>query len=155
MVIRFAVDKMLGRLARWLRIIGQDVVYGPEFYGLALVQVARRDGRVILTRDTRLVRRRDLPPYLFITSDHHREQFRMVVAACGLDPTPAFLTRCLDCNDVLCEVDPTSVRPSVPPYVWATQERFYRCPRCQRIFWPATHFARMRAEVAAMGLGRG
>src|SRR5262249_7005230 len=52
--VAFAVDTMLGRLARWLRILGHDVVYGPHLHGRGLVSCARREGRVIVTRDTRL-----------------------------------------------------------------------------------------------------
>jgi uncharacterized protein with PIN domain len=143
---------MLGRLARWLRIIGQDVTYGPHLSGATLVRAARREQRVILTRDTRLLRRRDLPPHLFITSDHFREQLCQVVSMFDLEPAAAMLTRCLDCNEELCEADPMRVRPRVPPYVWETQDRFVTCPCCHRIFWGATHLERMRDELARIGI---
>jgi hypothetical protein len=150
--MRFAADKMLGRLARWLRVIGQDVVYGPELSGLVLLRVARREGRTVLTRDTRLLRRRELPPHLFIASDHFREQLCQVVAAFDLDARSHLLTRCLDCNAALEEVEPARVRARVPAYVWRTQERFCRCPECHRVFWPATHLDRMRGELESLGL---
>jgi uncharacterized protein with PIN domain len=150
--MRFAADRMLGRLARWLRVIGQDVVYGSHLAGAALVREARAAGRVILTRDTRLLRRRDLPPHLFIESDRFREQLRQVVAAFGLDPAAGLLTRCLDCNETLVAADRARVRGRVPPYVWATQDRFAACPRCRRVFWAATHLERMRRELVGLGL---
>jgi uncharacterized protein with PIN domain len=150
--MRFAADKMVGRLARWLRIIGQDVVYGPHLTGTTLMQVARREGRMILTRDTRLVRRRNVPPHLFIHSDHFREQFRQVVAAFDLSRPSAIMTRCLDCNEELRETDRSTVRQRVPPYVWATQDRFMTCRRCHRVFWGATHMERMRAELRRLGV---
>jgi hypothetical protein len=149
--MRFAADKMLGRLARWLRVIGQDVAYGPELSGLVLLRVARGEGRTVLTRDTRLLRRRDLPPHLFIVSDHFREQLRQVVAAFGLDASH-LLTRCLDCNAALEEVERARVRARVPPHVWRTQGRFWSCPKCHRVFWPATHLDRMRSELESLGL---
>ena len=96
----FAVDKMLGRLARWLRILGHDVADGPHLSGRTLVERARRERRLLLTRDTRLLRDPDLPPHIFVASDHFREQLRQVAAAAPLrDATP--LSRCLDCNRVL------------------------------------------------------
>jgi len=150
--MRFAADRMLGRLARWLRIIGQDVAYGAHLSGATLVQTARHEGRVILTRDTRLVRRRGLPPHLFVTSDHFREQLRQVVSAFDLASPIGVLTRCLDCNEELLETDRGCVRDRVPPYVWATQERFMTCRRCHRIFWGATHLERMREELAGLGI---
>lgn len=150
--MRFAADRMLGRLARWLRIVGQDTAYGPHLAGQALVGLARRDGRIILTRDTRLRRQRNLPPHLFIESDHFREQLRQVVSTYDIEVGAAVFTRCLRCNEPLREAQRASVEPHVPPYVWATQDRFYACPRCGHLFWPATHLARAREELARLGL---
>jgi hypothetical protein len=152
--VRFAADKMLGRLARWLRAIGQDVTYGPHLSGPTLVRAARREGRVVLTRDTRLARHRDLPPNLFITSDRFREQLRQVIEAFHLEPPVRLFSRCLDCNRELVEAERSSVRPRVPPYVWATQERFFTCPRCHRVFWDATHLDQMRRELERIGVLR-
>jgi uncharacterized protein with PIN domain len=146
----FAVDKMLGRLARWLRILGHDVAYGPHLSGRTLAECARREHRLLLTRDTRLVRDPDLPPHLFITSDHFREQLRQVAAAAPLGA--GFLQRCLDCNCSLVDVAREAVQGSVPPYVFATQDRFERCPRCGRVYWQATHRLHILEELAALGL---
>jgi uncharacterized protein len=148
---RFAVDRMLGRLARWLRVLGHDVLYAPHLSGTALAARARRDGRLLLTRDTRLVRRAEVPTHLFIRSDRFRDQLREVKAAVELG-TPALLGRCLQCNRVLAEVPRERAQNRVPPFVWNTAERFVACPRCHRIYWPATHRAHMMDELAALGL---
>jgi hypothetical protein len=148
---RFAVDFMLGRLARWLRALGHDVAWGPHLRGRTLERCARREHRLLLTRDTRLVRRRELPPHLFITSDRFREQLRQVAAAVPLGGG-ALLSRCLDCNRPLSTVSPDAVRDRVPAYVLATQRHFLECPGCHRTFWGATHRANMLAELAALGL---
>ncbi len=150
-VPRFAVDTMLGRLARWLRILGHDVAYGRHLHGRTLVDCARREERLLLTRDTHLVRDPDLPPYLFVDSDHFRDQLRQVAAAVPLG-TPGFLTRCLDCNRVLEDVPREAVRGRVPEFVYATSARFLACPRCAKLYWPATHHAHMARELAALGL---
>ena len=149
--VPFAVDTMLGRLARWLRILGHDAAYGPHLHGPSLVACARREGRMILTRDTRLVRDRHCPPHVFVTSDRFRDQLREVSAVVPLARDAAF-TRCVECNEALVAVDRTSVHTRVPPYVFETQTRFWTCPACARVYWPATHHARMRAELAALGL---
>ncbi len=149
--VRFAADFMLGRLARWLRVLGHDVVWGPHLRRRTLVDTARREGRVLLTRDTRLLRDPHLPPHVFIHSDHFRDQLREVAAAVPIGTAPAF-TRCLDCNRPLEEVARDDVRDRVPPFVFATQPRFRRCPGCDRLFWPATHRDHMRRELAGVGL---
>jgi uncharacterized protein with PIN domain len=148
--MQFAADRMLGRLARWLRLLGQDVVYGPHLSGRSLMHAARRERRLLLTRDRRLVDRRECPSHLLIESDHFREQLRQVVAAVDLTGRLAILGRCLECNVELCEVDRSRVRERVPAYVWDTQRRFTTCARCNRVFWGATHIERMRAELASM-----
>jgi uncharacterized protein with PIN domain len=150
--MRFVADRMLGRLARWLRVVGQDVAYGPHLSGMALVRTAQREQRFLLTRDTRLARRRGCPPHLLIESDHFREQLRQVLATVDLADRMSMLTRCLRCNAELCTVDRARVRERVPPYVWETQERFAACPQCHQIFWGATHLERMRSELASMGV---
>ena len=149
--VAFAVDSMLGRLARWLRILGHDAAYGPHLHGRGLVACARRDGRTIVTRDTQLVRDPNLPPHVFVASDRFRDQLREVAAAVPLVRGASF-TRCVECNAALAGVAREAVRERVPPYVFETQERFWSCPSCHRIFWRATHHARMHAELAALGL---
>jgi len=149
---RFAVDKMLGRLAAWLRLLGQDATYGGHLGGRALVRHARDEQRTILTRDRKLLRERNAPPIVFIDSDHFRDQVAQVVRACGLDPVAHLFHRCLRCNETVVAVPKAAVAGRVPPYVFDTQSDFARCPRCGRIFWPGTHVERVRAELRAMGL---
>lgn len=147
----FAVDRMLGRLARWLRALGHDAAYGPELHGPVLVATARREGRVIVTRDTRLARRRDLPPTIFIAHDRFRDQLLEVARAVPLAPE-GFCTRCLDCNVLLEETTREAVGERIPAHVLATEARVWTCPSCRRVFWAATHIARMRDEMAKLGI---
>lgn len=148
---RFVADKMLGRLARWLRILGCDVLYGSNFSGKGLLREARRSGRIVLTRDRRLVRDPEMPAHLFVEEDRFRDQLRQVVSAFGLDPFAGVFRRCVECNTVLDEIGREEVASRVPEFVYATQQRFRRCPRCQHLYWDATHVARVRAELARMG----
>jgi uncharacterized protein len=150
---RFAIDWMLGRLARWLRILGHDVAWGPHLRRRTLVDCARREERILVTRDTRLLRDPDLPPHVFVTHDRFRDQLRQLAAAVPLGAE--VLGRCLDCNRPLEDASREAARDRVPPYVWATTERFRRCPGCGRLYWPATHHAHMLRELAALGLGPG
>src|SRR5512145_3521536 len=96
----FAADFMLGRLTKWLRLMGQDVIYGRHLTGYGLIRAARREDRLILTRDRRL-KQKQPPPVLFIESDRCREQLRQVVKACRLDPMARPFSRCAECNAVL------------------------------------------------------
>lgn len=147
--MQFVADKMLGRLARWLRVIGQDVAYGRELSGAGLLRVARQEGRLILTRD-RAITKRNPPSFIMIHSDRFREQLKQVVDECGLDPLKDAFTRCVECNAALEPITKADVEGKVPPYVFATHEKFSLCPKCRRIYWPATHQERMMTELKSI-----
>lgn len=147
----FAADYMLGRLAKWLRVIGQDVIYGRHLTGWGLIRAARAEKRLILTRD-RSLKKKQPPPLLFIESDDYREQLRQVIAACGLRPEEKLFSRCLECNTVLKPKEKETVKARVPPYVFSTQERFFSCSTCGRVYWPATHQEKMIAELSRLKL---
>lgn len=142
----------MGRLVRWLRIIGQDVSYGSHLSGHGLIRTARKEGRLILTRD-RGILKKSPPETLIIRSDHFREQLKQVIQSCGLDPLGKAFTRCVECNQVLKTVDKTSVQDRVPPYVYATQDNFSLCQHCKRIYWPATHHDKMIEELRSLDPG--
>jgi len=150
---RLFADAMLGGLARWLRTLGIDVAYDPALDDPALVEYAAREGRVILTRDRKLVERRLARRHLLIASDQVGEQVRQVLGALGIRVDPnRVLSRCLRCNVPLVELPAEQALTRVPPFVARTQTQFRECPSCHRIFWPATHAARMRQRLATLGI---
>jgi uncharacterized protein with PIN domain len=150
--LKFAADRMLGKLAKWLRVIGQDVIYGQHLTGYGLIRAARAESRLILTRDRHL-KHKQPPPFLFISSDHYRDQLRQVITECSLKPAQALFTRCIECNTVLQPKSKESIEGAVPPYVFSSQEKFSWCPTCQHIFWPATHHEKMLDELRMIGIG--
>jgi uncharacterized protein with PIN domain len=150
-VRKFAADRMLGRLVTWLRVIGQDVIYGTHLSGYGLVRAARAEGRLILTRDRGIIKKQP-PGFLLIESDHYREQLRQVIQTYNLSPLANAFTRCLECNFPLQPRPKESVQDLVPIYVYETQEKFSWCAKCRRVYWPATHHQRMLDELASMGL---
>jgi uncharacterized protein with PIN domain len=151
----FITDAALGRLATWLRLLGHDTVYARGVSDAELLRRTVAEGRILLTRNTRLMRRRDLPPHVFVQSDDFRAQLRQVLEACGLKMASAFLVRCSRCNARLERVERVDACTHVPAYVCETQASFARCPSCARIYWPATHVERMRRELARMGVRAG
>lgn len=149
--VKFAADRMLGRLVKWLRITGQDVIYGPHLTGHGLIRAARAEHRLILTRDRRL-KQKQPPEFLFIESDHYREQLLQVVRHYGLRVGGALFTRCIECNAPLEPRPAQSLGGIVPEYVLSSQERFFSCPGCRRIYWRATHHEKMLEELRNLGL---
>jgi uncharacterized protein with PIN domain len=149
--MKFAADRMLGRLAKWLRIIGQDVIYGPHLTGYGLIRAARAENRLILTRD-RSLKQKQPPPFLFIDGDHYRDQIVQVVRQCGLELGQELFTRCIECNTLLQPRPKESLEKVLPPYVFSSQEKFFACPSCCRVYWPATHHQKMLEELRNLGL---
>lgn len=152
--LRFVADCMLGKLAKWLRILGYDTRYDPDAPDEEIVRLAAREGRVILTRDSRLVLRRLARRHLLIRSDDPAEQLRQVIRELGIPVEGGrLLSRCLPCNVPTLAVGTDEVAGKVPPYVHRTQSAFTRCPSCGRIYWGATHSEDIRKRLEAM-LGR-
>jgi uncharacterized protein with PIN domain len=140
---------MLIRLARWLRLLGADVVTDASRSGAELLKLARVEGRILITRDKRL---RTAADVVFVESNAFRDQLRDVVVRIGLDPRATPFTRCSLCNHLLIPVARELVGRRVPPYVFASHERFSECEGCGRIYWPETHPARIRAILESIGL---
>lgn len=151
--MKFAVDCMLGTLAKWLRVLGHDVAYFRAIEDGDLADLAVREGRTILTADRRLVKRRQARDHILIKGHDLRRQLDQVLRERRLtiDSEP-LLGRCLRCNTVTETVASEAVRDQVPIYVYRTQERFARCPGCARVYWRATHVTRM---LAALGTADG
>jgi uncharacterized protein len=136
---RFIADVMLGRLAKWLRIAGFDVLYSNRYTDDEIVSIAAEQGRIVLSCDTRLLVRRAVTRFVFLESNLVCEQLGQILQVTGTRKIPALLTRCLECNEPLADRAREEVRERVPPYVYATQNRFKQCPNCGKIYWAGTH----------------
>jgi len=135
---------MLGRLAKWLRILGYDTAYFSDITDEELVHRALQEKRVILTRDTHLIKRKLARRCLLIESDQVLEQLKQVMEEFKLKaPNREMLKRCLLCNTSLSTISKERVKGRVPPYVYKTQRSFAYCSRCDRIYWRGTHIHRV------------
>ncbi len=136
---KFVADVMLGRLAKWLRIAGFDVLYSNRYTDDELIALSRKEERILLSRDTRLLVRKAVSRFVFLESGKLQDQIRQVFEATQTRTLPGLLTRCLSCNEVLDEMPRDEARDRVPPYVFQTQQQFKYCPVCRRIYWAGTH----------------
>ncbi len=151
---RFVADAMLGRLARWLRLLGFDCAWEPDVSDRDLVRRGVEEQRVILTRDRALADEWRVSGIQTLRAERTGEQLRELLGRLDLADSVRLFSRCSACNEPLAEVAPESVRGRVPDRVFAQQEAFRGCPRCGRIYWEGSHTARVR-RVAEGLLGRG
>jgi uncharacterized protein with PIN domain len=147
--LRFLADAMLGRLARWLRVLGFDTTYDPALHDAALVRLADAEDRVLLTRDRHLLRELRPRRAVEITSDVPLHLLASLVATLGLEAPDELFTRCLLCNAPLEEVGPGDATTLVPPEARELGGPFRRCPSCGRVYWPGSHARRMTRALAA------
>lgn len=146
---RFVADEMLGRLAKWLRLLGQDAEYYRRADDAFLLRLCIEDpGRRLLTRDTLLMRRRPVARgqilALLVRSSDPFDQLREVIAWSGAVRS---VSRCAVCNGQLAPVDRVQVESEVPPYVFRTQRDFSRCAGCARVYWRATHWEQIEKRI--------
>lgn len=148
--LRLLADCMLGRLAKWLRLIGYDTAYENDATDHELARRARAEGRLLLTRDRELAARRGLKT-LLIRSGQLEQQVQQIQEALGPPPEPS-LSRCSVCNVVLEEIAPEEVADRVPRYVLETHTEFRQCPSCGRVYWSGSHVQAMEEQLEQFDL---
>jgi uncharacterized protein with PIN domain len=150
---RFVADAMLGRLARWLRLLGFDCTYDSTITDEGLVRLALADTRTILTRDRRLPKEWWIEGIYLVRAESVRNQLVEVIQRFGLASSIRILTRCSACNRTLNPVSRAEVSGRVPPRTFSLQEAFFECPGCRRVYWEGSHAARIRefAETLVSG----
>ena len=149
----FIADAMLGRLARWLRILGYDTAYEKVITDEALVERAVREQRWLLTRDRRLALRKLLRGrHTLIASDLVEGQLSQLHRdlKVDLDMTHQRDYRCADCNVVLISISPEVAVSLVPPFIAQHYQTFLQCPQCRKVFWTGTHWHDLIRRVTAI-----
>ncbi len=138
--MKFILTKELGRLAKWLRIIGYDTVYYDGDDKAKLVILSLRDNRIILTRDSKMARFTGVKVVHF-RDDEVEKQLEQAIKELNLEVSEEkTFTLCVDCNRPLCSVEKERIKNRVPPYVFKTQNEFKLCPACDKVFWKGTHW---------------
>jgi uncharacterized protein with PIN domain len=135
----FAAERTLGKLSKWLRLLGFDTLYEPEVAGEKFIENLENE-RILLTRTQRIRKQFAHRKLIFVHSDHWVEQLKQVMGELGLQVahTRPF-SRCLQCNVLIVAAERDSVWGRVPDYIFETHEDFQTCPKCGNIFWPGSH----------------
>ncbi len=148
--ILFVADSMLGKLARYLRIMGYDTIYQKTYSGQRLSELVA-EGRVLLTRST--IRVKEYPHAVSIDRDLVKDQLTVLDSNLRLSrDQEKWFTRCSICNSPLSKVDREGAQAHVPDYVFLRYpEKIQFCPSCKRFYWPGTHRERMLARLKDWG----
>jgi uncharacterized protein with PIN domain len=138
--VKFITDVNLGKLAKWLRILGYNTVYHTGNADRNFLKKAATEGRIVLTRKKDMERRQFSGRLVIVHSDHVKEQISEVMDKLSFSPDPEQLfSICLRCNEGLVEVNREEVSCMVPNHVFLSHTEFFMCPLCKGVFWPGTH----------------
>ncbi|MFO0752518.1 MAG: Mut7-C RNAse domain-containing protein [Thermodesulfovibrionales bacterium] len=148
---RFIADAMLGSLAKWLRLLGFDTLYFREGEDRELVRIARQEGRVLLTRDTGIARRKGRGALLLVRANTTGEQVREVMRALGAGSPqvvpPGAPPRCARCNGVLSGAGREEAADAVPAHILLIHTSFLKCGSCGKVYWGGSHKKRIDARM--------
>ena len=152
---RFIVDINVAKVARWLRMMGYDTVLFDHGHDDRMIRIALDEGRVIITRDTQLMKRRVITSgrlrAVLVGSDRTEQQVRQVMNELHLDANFRPFSLCLECNQPLEKRSKEEVAGLVPPYVFKTQDAYVQCPGCFRVYWKGTHWQAMTEKLRGLG----
>lgn len=143
----FVLDSNLGRLARYLRLLGFDCLYRNDFDDASVAEIASREQRIVLTRDRALLQRKLITRGFFVRADTPREQAREVLARLDLYRQVAPYTRCTRCNGLLRTVEKQAIEHRLEPKTRRYFDRFRQCMQCGQIYWQGSHHARAQRLI--------
>jgi uncharacterized protein with PIN domain len=148
--VRFVLDGHLGRLARNLRLAGLDARWERDPSDVELARISSAEGRILLTRDSGLLKRREVTHGHRVRETDPARQLAEVVDRFDLARCLAPFSRCLVCNAVLEPVAKEAVEGRLPPRVRERHQVFRRCPSCDRVYWSGSHRRRMERLLAGV-----
>ena len=140
---RFIIDANLGRLARYLRLLGFDTLYRNNYHDQEIAHIAQRDRRIVLTRDRALLQHKLITHGYFVRSDKPREQVKEILARLDLYDQARPFTRCMRCNGEMEDVEKHAVDHQLQPRTRQYYDRFRRCTACGQAYWKGSHFEKM------------
>jgi uncharacterized protein with PIN domain len=146
--MKFLADRMLGKLAKELRMLGYDTIYYRGENAYPLIKLAREEGRVILTRNMKLIPKKPEDHIIRVMQDQPPLQLRELIQkkVISLNEENLF-SRCLLCNILLDEIPREEAEGKVPDFIFYQQREFFKCPQCLRIYWKGSHQDHMQKKV--------
>ncbi len=148
---KFIIDINVGKLARWLRMMGYDAILFNESDDGLMVKKAIAQGRIIITKDSEFMKRRAVRcgrvKAVLVSGDDPEKQMKTLIESLDLAKSLHPFTRCLECNSVLINKEKGQIKDEVPPRVLEKQDQYMECPHCHRIYWRGTHWQDMSRKL--------
>lgn len=149
--LAFLVDENVARLAGLLRLVGLDAVYHPKLSDKNLARLAHEEGRILLTRDTALLKRALVTHGRLVRAAQPWDQLREILTLFRTGPL-RFLSRCPHCNQALAPAAKQDILSRLEPKTKRYYQTFHQCPDCGRIYWRGSHVAKLTKRLSEYGL---
>ena len=150
---RFVLDCHLGKLARYLRMLGFDSLFWAHCDDDTLLQISVQQQRILLTRDLGLLKRRQLARGYYVRATNPRAQVAEVVQRLQLENSFQPFSRCIACNGLVEPVRKEDVVDLLPPNTRRYFTEFFQCGSCHRVYWKGSHYERMQEQVQQLCAG--
>jgi len=146
-ISRFILDAHLGKLAKYLRMLGFDTLYRNDYEDEEIIRIAAQEKRIVLTRDRALLHAPRITHGYYVRSVNKHEQLREVVRKFDLYSQFKSFSRCMTCNSKLVSKDLKEVRHLLQETTIRNFKEFFYCPGCRKVYWKGSHFIRMESYI--------
>ncbi|MFC1552094.1 Mut7-C RNAse domain-containing protein [Candidatus Latescibacterota bacterium] len=147
---KFILDVNLGKLAKYMRMLGFDTLYDNDYEDSDIVAVSLSERRAIITRDTSLLKRKSVTHGYWVRSQHPKQQAAEVIRRFDLRSCIKPFSRCTMCNGTVGSVPKDAVIDKLEPKTKKYFEEFYRCGSCGKIYWKGSHFDNMSVFIHSL-----
>lgn len=144
---QFILDVHLGKLARYLRLLGYDVAYSTHLSDSEIIERSQKEKRIILTRDVGLLKNKSVTHGYWIRHIEINKQVTEVLERFDLFRQCKPFTRCMECNGILDNVDKKDIVPDLSERILKSYQDFKRCNQCKKIYWQGTHYNKLKKWV--------
>jgi len=144
---KYIADVNLGNIVKYMRVLGFDLYYDPLLSTRKIIEISKRENRIILTKSKKLLKFKDVTHGIFIRPGTAKEQIRRIIEYLDIKDNIKPFSRCLRCNTLLKSVAKEKILDRIPPKTKKFCDEYVQCQSCDKIYWKGTHFINMEKIV--------
>lgn len=144
---KFIADINLGDIVKYMRVLGFDLYYDPLLATREIIEISKREHRIILTKSRKLLKFKDVTHGIFIRPGTTTEQIKRIIDYLDIKDNIKPFSRCLRCNTLLKSVPKEKIFDKIPPKTKEFCDKYAHCKSCDKIYWKGTHFINMKKVI--------
>lgn len=144
--LKFILTVDAQKLAKWLRLLGYDTKVIKSVTMLNLIRIAKKEGRIIISRSKSVLNHPLVFDRIFLTSNHLEDQLQELKPWLSYDEEYVF-TRCPEDNELLKDIAKSKILELIPEKVAELHDDFKACHKCGRVYWQGSHYRQIRDKI--------